>query len=181
MPAWGKFADKYGNKKVLQLTGFFLPIVPLFWFATIFIQPSLLVGYLFLIEAVTGVVWAGFNLAAGNFIYDAVSRQRIAICVSYFNIIAGIGVLLGSSLGGLISSLKFSFFGLSPILFVILLSAIVRFLVYILMGSKFQEVREVQPLGIKQAGEKIRHLSLSKFQEYFDIHPAGILKSKPAI
>ena len=77
--------------------------------------------YLLIIELVSGMIWAGFNLAAGNFIYDVVTRQRMAICTSYFNIISGFGVLLGATLGGILSSHKVNIFGLHPILFVFLL------------------------------------------------------------
>src|SRR5574344_2588735 len=84
VPMWGKFSDKYGNVKTMKITGAIIPIIPLLW---IFSMP-LLENYgkstLFLIlcffELFSGTIWAGFNLSASNFIYDAVIRQRTVFC-----------------------------------------------------------------------------------------------------
>lgn len=146
---WGKFADRYGNLKVMQITGMLTPLIPLLWFFSIFItNPHNLLIYLFIIESFSGIAWAGFNLSAGNFIYDAVTRQRIGICTSYYNIINGFGVLVGAMLGGLISSQNFALFGLEPILVVFLLSFVMRTGVYIIMNKRIKEVREVEPFDL---------------------------------
>jgi hypothetical protein len=97
-----------------------------------------------MIEFISNLIWAGFNLCYVNFIYDAVTRQRLALCIAYFNILNGIGVFIGASLGALMASINLSFFGLNPLLFVFLLSGVVRFIVYITMMPKIKEVREVQ-------------------------------------
>jgi len=170
MPAWGKFTDKYGNLKVMRITGAMLPIIPLLWLATPFIgDKNLVVAAIVLFEAYSGFVWAGFNLAAGNFIFDAVSRQRLAICVSYFNMLAGVGALMGSLLGGWIAALNFSFFGLTPILFLFLISGVLRMLIHISISHQIKEVRNVKPFEVKDAKEKLKNLSLKKFFEYLDI------------
>jgi MFS family permease len=147
---WGKFSDKYGNLKTMNITGLLIPFLPLLWLCSMFFKTTTSVFiYLLIVECLSGLIWAGFNLAAGNFIYDAVSRQRIAICTCYFNIISGVGVLIGATLGGIISSHSFTFFGLSPILFVFLLGGIARILIYLAMNSKIKEVRAVKPFVLK--------------------------------
>lgn len=148
---WGKFADKYGNLKVMQITGALTPILPFLWFASIWIPGKIGVFiYLILVECFSGAIWAGFNIAAGNFIYEAVTRQRVAICATYFNILAGLGVLIGSMTGGLLSSHYSTIFGLNSLLCVFILSGIVRYLVYFFMVSKIREVREVKYFSVKE-------------------------------
>ena len=147
MPVWGRFADKFGNLKVIRMTGALVFLVPFAWILTPLIMamnPTLAIIYLLVEEFLNNLIWAGFNLSAANFIYDAVTRQRMALCIAYYNILNGIGVFVGATLGGIISSLNFSFLGLSPILFIFLASGIARFVVYLFMISKIKEVREVQ-------------------------------------
>jgi MFS family permease len=147
MPLWGKFSDDYGNLRVLKWTGAVVGLIPLLWFLIMFlikINIPLVIGYLIVVELFSGFIWAGFNLSAVNFIYDAVSREKLALCVSYYNIINGVGVFIGASLGGLVASMNFSFLGVSPILFLFVLSAIARFGVYLFMIPKIKEVREIK-------------------------------------
>jgi MFS family permease len=148
---WGKFADRYGNLKTMSINGMLIPFLPFLWFISIFFETKLAVLiFLFIVECFSGAIWAGFNIAAGNFIYDAVSRQRLAICATYFNILAGLGVLIGAMLGGLISSHYTTIFGLKSILFIFLLGGIARFAVYFIMKSKIQEVRKVENFDLKE-------------------------------
>lgn len=147
MPMWGKFADRFGNLKVLKWTGALISLIPIAYFFTMFIpleDKMLLIPYLFVIEFFSGFIWSGFNLSAVNFIYDAVTRQKLALCVAYYNIFNGLGVFIGATLGGLISSINFNFLGVNSILFIFLLSAFARFMVYIFMIPKINEVRNCE-------------------------------------
>ena len=147
MPLWGKFADNYGNLKVLKWTGALVPLIPLLWFFTFFfgkINILFIIIYLLAVELFSGFVWSGFNLCAVNFIYDAVTREKIALCVSYYNVLNGVGIFIGATLGGIIASKDFNFFGIGPILFIFLLSALMRFLFYIILIPKVKEVRGVK-------------------------------------
>ena len=164
MPYWGRKIDKYGSVKIMKLTGFFTPFIPLLWFfSPLFsnLPVIFLISYLFLVEIFSGIFWAGFNLAGGNFIYDAVTKEKISLCIAYSNILSGVGVFLGSILGGSISSLKFNFLNINSILFVFLISSVVRMLVYISMIHKIHEVRKVKHLSMKE-----RFFSF-KFVNYF--------------
>lgn len=145
MPLWGKFADKYGNLKVMKINGFLIPLLPLFYIFTLFIHSqTLMVLFIVLLEVYSGVIWAGFNLAAGNFIYDAVSKERLAICSSYFNIINGFCALIGALIGGYLSSHNVSLLGLTPLLSLFIISGIVRFIIYFSLSGRINEVREVK-------------------------------------
>jgi MFS family permease len=147
MPLWGKFADKFGNLKVIRMTGAFVFLVPLAWLLTpvfMMINPTAAIVYLIVEEFLNNFIWAGFNLSAVNFIYDAVTQQRLALCIAYYNILNGIGVFIGATLGGIVSSLNFNLLGLSPILFIFLMSGVARIVIYLLMIPQIKEVREVE-------------------------------------
>jgi MFS family permease len=170
---WGKFADKFGNLRTMQITGMFIPFLPLLWYFSIFFKgANSILLYLVFIECVSGMVWAGFNIAAGNFIYDAVSRQRVAICASYFNILAGSGVLVGSLLGAFISSHYSVILGMKSILFIFLFGSLIRLIVYLSMNSRIKEVRPVHDFDLKKhvkemGSDLILVSSAKKFFELF--------------
>ncbi len=147
MPIWGKFADRFGNLRVLRWTGILVSPIPILWLLTILlvkINIPLVIGYLIVLELFSGFIWSGFNLCAINFIYDAVTREKLALCIAYYNVFNGVAVFIGATLGGILASSSINFFGLSPILFVFLLSGIMRFFAYMLMAPKVREVREVE-------------------------------------
>jgi len=169
MPLWGKFADQYGNLKVIKLCGFLIPLIPLLWLISYFEIPNIFY-YLILIEFFSGFVWAGFNLSAGNFIYDAVTRQRMALCVAYFNILQGIGVFIGASLGGIVSSNNFSLFALSPLLTIFLLSGILRFAAVSIFSTRINEVKDVKKFGINEAKERFSTLTPKRFWKSLDLN-----------
>lgn len=170
MPLWGKFADHYGNIKAVKITAFLIPLIPLLWFFSPFIANYSLLGYLVIVEAFSGAIWAGFNLSSSNFIYDAVTRQRMALCTAYFNILCGTGTFVGAILGGFLSSLPFTLVGFSSILLIFFLSSIARFVVVILMAPKIKEVREVKKFGIKDATQKLSTLTPNELWRHLEIN-----------
>ena len=65
MGLWGRMIDDNGTKNVLYISGLLTPLIPFFWlFSNNFY-------YLLIVEAFSGVAWAGFNLSSSNFIFDA--------------------------------------------------------------------------------------------------------------
>ena len=59
--------------------------------------------YLVIVQALTGLVWAGFNLSAANFLFDAVSPPKRARCVAYQALVNATFVFAGSLLGGIVA------------------------------------------------------------------------------
>jgi MFS family permease len=170
MPLWGKFSDKYGNLKTMKISGGLVFLVPILWLISPILTGSLLFIYLISIEALSGAIWAGFNLASANFIYDAVTRQRMAICSAYMNIINGTGVFIGATLGGIISSLNFKIFGIGPLLFIFLLSGIARLVVYVIMAPAIKEVRPVKNFNLKKsAKERLKFLNKKSMLDLFEL------------
>jgi len=139
MPLWGKFSDKFGNYEVMRITSLFIFALPILWL----VSPS--PYYLALVpEMLSGFAWAGFNLAAGNYIYDCVTIQRRGLVVSYYNIMNGIGVFLGATIGALmVAYIHVNFMAIIP--FIFLVSGILRLAVSLFMLPKIKEVRCVKP------------------------------------
>ncbi len=133
-PIWGKHADIVGNAKILKITSFLIPLIPILW---IFSKNHF---YLMGIESFSGFVWGGFNLCTANYIYDAVSPAKRVRCLGYFNLINGIALCLGASLGGFLGDHLPAILGYR-LLTLFLISGLIRFAAYFLLSKKFKEVR----------------------------------------
>lgn len=133
-PLWGKHADRVGNAKILKVTSLLIPWIPVLW-----ILSSNWV-YLFAVEVFSGFVWGGFNLCAANFIYDAVSPQKRIRCLGYFNLINGISIFLGATLGGFLSDKLPPLLGWR-LLSLFALSGGMRFLAHFFLAGTFRETR----------------------------------------
>lgn len=134
-PIWGKHADIVGNAKILKIASFLIPVIPLLWLF------SGHVFYLILVEMFSGFVWGGFNLCTANFIYDAVSPAKRVRCLGYFNLINGIALCAGASLGGVLAE-RLPIIWKSPLLTLFLISGVIRFFAHFLLSQRFQEVRK---------------------------------------
>jgi len=158
LPFWGKFASKYGNITVIKISGIFVAFVPFLWLfpqVVLDYNKTLLIPYLLLIEIFSGFWWSGLNLSTANFVYDAVTKERMALCIAYDNITTAFGVFVGALIGGVISSLAYPILGLKPILFIFLLSGVVRLVVAIVMLPKMKEVRNVDKFKMGAIKAKI--------------------------
>jgi MFS family permease len=148
MGTLGKFSDRYGNLLLLRICGMLVPATAIL---TLF-SPSPI--YLLGVQALSGVLWGGFNLASSNYIYDCVTRQRLGICFSYFGALNGVGVFLGATLGSLIATYVNVGF-MSTLLFLFLVSGILRLMFSLIMLPKLREVRKAEapkPLWYHVAG-----------------------------
>ncbi|MBI2608327.1 MAG: MFS transporter [Deltaproteobacteria bacterium] len=136
-PIWGKHADLVGNAKMLKLSSVLIPLVPI----AVLVSPHFY--YLFCVELIGGILWGGFNLCAINFIYDAVTPPKRMRCLSYFTLINGIAIFIGSTSGGFIIPHLPTIKGFH-LLTLFLISGILRFASYIFLFHHFKEVRAVQ-------------------------------------
>ncbi|MBN2420955.1 MFS transporter [Candidatus Woesearchaeota archaeon] len=163
MPMWGRFEDAYGTKKTMKVTGIFTSAVALLWFASYYVfiyNPSLIFPYTICLEFFSGFIWSGFNLAATNFIFDAVKREKVASKTAYFHILNNFGGFAGAITGGIIASLSIFIWGIAAILFVMLLSFAGRLLVYLLLIGKVKETRHhLKKFTIHEAKEKLLSLT----------------------
>jgi MFS family permease len=142
---WGNLSDTFGNKKVLNFCGYGVALCPFLW---VF---SANIWYLILIQLYGGFVWAGFNLAAQNFIFDAVSPPKRARCAAYTGIINGFFVFVGAFAGGYLASHlphTINLLGKTitlpcPLIFLFIISGTVRFIAAKVFIPRFHEVREI--------------------------------------
>ena len=160
MLIWGKFADRYGNKKTLVIGSVLIPLLPLLW---IFNQNPY---YLLIPMFLGGIGWAAFNLASSNFVYDSIESEKRAAYLAYMNVVAGIGIFLGAGLGGIIIEyVSISFMNI--FLFIFLVSAILRFLAGVIMMPLIKEVRRVKEFSF---GDITPLLHLKTIGQHTNLH-----------
>lgn len=157
---WGELSDRFGNKKILNLCGWGVSVVPALWLFSSHIL------YLMAIQVVAGIIWAGFSLASSNFLFDAVSPPKRARCVAYQGLINGTAVLVGSLGGGFVAGHLPSSFTLGawtwapqftlPVIF--LLSGMMRFVAAALLLHKFREVRPVEAIRHRDLVYRVSHI-----------------------
>ncbi|MBN2145023.1 MAG: MFS transporter [Candidatus Aureabacteria bacterium] len=135
---WGVHADRMGNLRIIRFTSRFIIFVPVLWLVNQ--NPFYLVG----VQIISGFVWAGFNLCAGNFIYDACTRENRIRGIAYYNVTNGFFLCLGSLLGGILSHCLPSLMG-TPIFSLLIVSAAARLLTF-LIPFRLEEVRPVEEM-----------------------------------
>jgi len=142
---WGRISDVFGNRLILVTTGSFIPLLPAMWLV------SETFWYLTTIQVVSGFVWAGFSLSAGNFLYDLVPSQRRTRYMALHNVFIALAIFGGGMLGALLSrSLRplMELIGLhwtwdsSVLLGVFAVSALLRALVVVVFLPHLEEVRK---------------------------------------
>lgn len=148
LPLWGKFTDRYGNMRVIKVVAKLLPILPVLWLFSA--NPV----YLTLINVLAGYLWAGFNLAVLNFIFDATSQDVRTRCLGYFSFTNGVFIFLGSILGGWLA-LSLPEIWNSRLLTLFLLSGVVRFLVSLFFVGSLNEVKKVHYIDERKLFYKV--------------------------
>ncbi len=137
MPYWGKLADSYGNKTVLNVAGYLIPLVPLLWLVSQ--EPT----YLMLINAFSGFAWAGFNLLTFNYLLDATEPSTRPRYIAHYNFLNNFAIFAGALLGGFIATFlvgkQFLFWG--GLLLLFMLSGLLRLVIASALLPKIRENR----------------------------------------
>lgn len=147
---FGRLSDAFGNRLILATTGWAIPWLPAMWlFSTDYV-------YLLGIQLVGGLVWAGFNLSAGNFLYDLIpARQRVGF-LAIHNVMSSIGVFAGAILGGFLATHlptsitvgETTFTWLAALYGVFALSTLARLTVAAIFLPRLKEVRVVRRMSV---------------------------------
>ncbi len=136
---WGQRADRGGNVRVIKMTAWLLPVIPLLWLV------SGNYSYLLFAEIVSGFGWSGFLLATTNFLYDATRPQDRTRYIALFNAMTGMAICAGALIGGFIAPHLPSLLGYNlKTLFT--LSGVMRGVVVLLLLGGIKEVRNVRPM-----------------------------------
>lgn len=179
---WGRITDSFGNRVVLVAMGTVIPVLPALWLV------SGSFGYILLLQMAGGLCWAGFSLAAGNYLYDTVVPEKRAAYLAVHNVLSNGGIFLGALLGGFLASVLPAGFTLaghawqwtSSLWAVMLLSSLARGAVAALFLPGITEVRRVRPLGALGVLSRIlyaRHLRaawLRRNRARSRIRPVGL-------
>lgn len=143
MTWWGRRTDRAGSIKILKLTSFMIPFVPLMWLV------SGNFYWIILAQILSGFAWSGFQLSSNIFIYDASPQDNRTRFIALYNALTFMGISLGSLTGGFIAPhlplIKGSYF-----LSVFLLSGFLRLVVVFLFLNRISEVRDVPSTTIKE-------------------------------
>lgn len=159
MQHWGKLADQFGTKRLLNIAGTGLAFIPFLWL----ISSSF--WFILAVQIYTGFLWSGYVLSTSNFIFDAVSPPKRARCVAYQSVINGLAVFIGTSFGGLLARILPSTEALqspwvgtdSNLLFVFLISGLLRMVILVFLTS-FKEVRSVQSIPSRELIFRVSYL-----------------------
>ena len=170
-PVIGKFADKYGNRELLKFGGILVPFTPLLWLFSG--SPWYLA---FVPQLSGGLGWAAFTLASSNFIYDTVTPQRRGICVTYFNIFVYAGTFFGATVGGILASYVPITF-MDNLLFIFVISGVLRGLASLIMLPKIKEVREVRTSSLNPL-VYIKEMNLVEGVIYETLNDVRVLKNR---
>jgi MFS family permease len=144
MPFWGRFSNQYGNIYTLRIGSFLIPIIALLWPVTLALNQKSIFLFVLLLNAFSGFAWAAFNLAAGNFVFDAATQEKRSLCAAYSNILNGIGVFIGATLGNFIIMKMVKISNANPIMILSVFSGTLRFLIAVFLVFKIKEVKVIE-------------------------------------
>lgn len=171
-PLAGKLSDKYGNLKLLYIEWIFFVLSPIVWlFSKNIIWLILVPGI------VAGIANAASAIASTNFTYDSASREKRGTCVAYTNILTGVGIFIGSLIGGtLLKYLKINSFGISAFFIVFILAAIARLIVGIIFLPQLKEVKKVSEINLHFHPLKTIHHEINGLGMFLHNHRGQIRK-----
>jgi MFS family permease len=160
---WGKYVDRIGSKRVLVASGFLIPLVPLFYpFA-----PNL--WSLGIIEAFSGMIWAGFSLSVSTYLFDATEREVRTRQMAEYTLLVQVAVFFGALIGsGLLGIFDQS--SRTAFVTVFILSAFLRFAVMLGFYKTLRELRIVE-VPIKNR----------VFKKFISIKPQHGITYEPAV
>jgi len=145
---WGRLSDLFGNRLILLTTGCLMPFLPTLWVVSTDFY------YLLAVQAVSGLVWAGFTLSATNFVFDLTPAHRRAILMAGHNVLAALAVFSGALLGGYLGThlpadivIRGEHYQWTSALYgVFIASTLLRLLMAALFLPRLKEVRRIKPM-----------------------------------
>ncbi|MCK4319424.1 MFS transporter [Candidatus Micrarchaeota archaeon] len=140
---WAKIIDRFGNKTCLYATGLMISLAPILWI----LFPNFIA--LLFVQIFTGFVWGGFELVSLNYVLSSEKADKEPSFVALYNTMNGFFLGLGSITGGLFLTVfsSFTFFGLTSISLLFILSGILRFIPAFIMIPRMKEAMHIKPFN----------------------------------
>jgi MFS family permease len=147
---WGRLSDLFGNRLILITTGSVIPLLPSLWLV------STDYVYLLGVQAMSGLIWAGFSLSAANFVFDLTPPARRATLMAVHHVLSAGAIFAGALLGGYLGThlpAETILFGehfswLTPLYGVFLTSSLARLAVAGWFLPRLKEVRRARPMSM---------------------------------
>jgi hypothetical protein len=142
---WGQLSDRYGNKAILHVTGFSIPLLPLLYLV------SDAYPFLLMVNFFGGATWAGLSLGLQNYVFDSVQPEERTRGVAVANAVNASGWFLGAMAGSWLatvipSQIQVLWITMQPasnLPFLFAISGLLRLLVSLSLLGSFQEPRSV--------------------------------------
>lgn len=96
LPWMGDICRRVGAVRLLAISGLLAATVPMLWL----VSSNLL--YLFTIQAFSGTVWAGFELATLLLFFETIPVHQRVATLTLFNLANAVALVLGSCLGAVV-------------------------------------------------------------------------------
>lgn len=140
LPFWGRRADRAGNLKILKITGYLMPVIPLFWL----VSPNPV--YLVCANFFSGFIWSGFDLSCTNFLFDVSARETRTKQIAMFNCIVNVTLSVGALAGGYLTPHLPALFGYQ-LRTLFTLSGVLRLVAVLVFLRSIVEVRHVSKIS----------------------------------
>jgi MFS family permease/SepF-like predicted cell division protein (DUF552 family) len=98
MRYWGSRCDRYGNRKILIISGVLMCFVPLGYML------SASVLHLILVKIYDGFIWGAFNLVVFNYLLGVTPSEKRPGFVANYNFMTGAGTVAGALFGAFLAS-----------------------------------------------------------------------------
>ncbi|MFH1420606.1 MAG: MFS transporter [Candidatus Aenigmatarchaeota archaeon] len=133
---WGRVADIFGNKTIISIAAFGVAFLPLFW---MFAQAP---EHMIPINILSGIAWAGFNLALFNYVLEISPPGRKAMySATYWTVMVSADII-APVIGGLTADIFSSGF-ISGLRLVFLLSWFMRFVAAVILLRALKETKHM--------------------------------------
>ncbi|MBI3603991.1 MAG: MFS transporter [Nitrospirae bacterium] len=146
---WGRIGDRFGNKKILTVTGLTVPFLPMLYLV------STNFAFIVAINFLGGIIWSGLALGLQNYVFDTVRAEDRAKGIAVWNTVNAMGWFVGAMIGGWLATVAPSDVALPgltlhlasnlPVVFFI--SGVLRLVVSLSLLRSFGESRPVEPIS----------------------------------
>lgn len=139
MPVWGRLGDRYGSRKILVLAGVLVCVTPFTWML------GRSFAWICAIQILGAFAWAGFEIAAMAFAFDAIPSELVTEQTSFLLFFRGAATIAGGLAGGFL--LKHVQIGGSGYQAVFLFSGLFRLVLALPLVAWIREERQVESIS----------------------------------